>query len=29
MICFTNEGRQELEKFDWLSHWNTNLGIII
>ncbi|KRX02551.1 Armadillo-type fold [Pseudocohnilembus persalinus] len=25
MICNTNEGRMELEKFNWYSHWNSNL----
>lgn len=28
MICKTSEGRQQLEKLDWNSHFNCNLGWI-
>lgn len=28
MISVTSDGRQELEKYNWLSHWNSNLGWI-
>lgn len=28
MICTTNTGRKELEKCNWISHLNSNLGIL-
>lgn len=26
MISNTSEGRKDLEKWNWISHWNHNLG---